>query len=79
MPIFCMSFGSCLERVGVTRLRSLRGGWLRKPVQMPGRPVCSQVVAAVDALALELVEVADEVLRGQEDGRLDARDRLPDC
>jgi hypothetical protein len=25
--------------VGVTRLRSLAGGWLRKPVQMPARPV----------------------------------------
>ena len=34
-------------------------------------------LAAVDALALELVEVADEVLRGKEDGRLDARDGEP--
>ena len=79
MPIFCMSFGSCLERVGVTRLRSLAGGWLRKPVQMPSQAgAARQVVAAVDALALELVEAAPEVLRGQEDDRLDARERLPD-
>jgi hypothetical protein len=39
MPIFSMSFGSCLEKVGETRFRSLAGGRLRQPFQIPGRRV----------------------------------------
>ena len=37
------------------------------------------VVAAVDALALELIQAGLEVLRRQEDGRLDARQRVLDA
>ena len=74
MPISCMSFGNCFERVGVTRLRSLLGGWLRKSVQMPGEAgAVLQLVPAVDALALELIQAALQGFRRQEDDRLDAR------
>ena len=77
MPVLCRSLPSCLESVGVTRFFSLAGGWLRKPAQMPGSLVWScSIVAAKDALALELVELAAQVLGGQEDGCLDPRDAL---
>ena len=75
-PSLCSSLGSCLEKVGVTRSLSLRGGWLRKSCQMPGSVgLLFEPVPAVDASALELVELADGgSRRGEEDGRLDARD-----
>ena len=79
MPISCMSFGSCLEMVGVTRLRSLRRWLVEEAGPDAGQAgAVLQLVAAVDALALELIQAALEVLRGQEDDRLDARERLPD-
>ena len=59
--------------MGVTLFCSLRGGWFRKPLQMPGEPgLRGQPVAAVDAGPLEFVEVAAQVRRGEEDRGLDA-------
>ena len=71
-------------------LRELLGEGRRDPVTLAARRLVEEagpdaveagllveLVAAVDALALELVELAAEVLRGQEDGRLDAGNAAP--
>ena len=72
-------------------LRQLLGEGGRDAVALAGRRLVEeagpdavqagavlQLVAAVDALALELIQAALEVLRRQEDDRLDARERFLD-